>query len=52
MQFLNQLATIGQETAQTDGVAYAAHIGGFLAGALLILAFKLTGSLRTMASRG
>jgi membrane associated rhomboid family serine protease len=52
MQFMNQLATIGQETAQTDGVAYAAHIGGFLAGVLLILAFKLTGSLRTMASRG
>jgi membrane associated rhomboid family serine protease len=40
-----------KETAQTGGVAHAAHIGGFLAGMLLILAFKLMQSLRTMAPR-
>jgi len=50
LQFFNELGSIGQQTAQTQGVAYAAHIGGFLAGVLLILAFKASGSLRAGAS--
>jgi len=47
LQFTNGLGSIGQTSAESDGVAYAAHIGGFFMGVLLILAFKLTDSLRS-----
>jgi membrane associated rhomboid family serine protease len=40
MQFLSGLATLGQ-TASTGGVAWWAHIGGFVAGAVLIPLFRL-----------
>ena len=46
LQFGNQVGAVGGET---DGVAYAAHIGGFVAGVLLILAFRATASLRAPA---
>ena len=36
LQFLSGAATIGQVTALTGGVAWWAHIGGFLAGMLLL----------------
>jgi membrane associated rhomboid family serine protease len=40
LQFFNGFATLGPETQQTDGVAYFAHIGGFLAGLLLVYLFR------------
>lgn len=36
LQFLAGFASLGPETAQTDGVAYFAHIGGFITGAILL----------------
>src|SRR5439155_23862487 len=38
-QFLNDLASIG-DSAQTSGVAVWAHIGGFIAGVILIFLFR------------
>jgi membrane associated rhomboid family serine protease len=38
-QFLNGLGQIAQ-TEQTGGVAYAAHVGGFVAGLLLVWLFR------------
>ena len=43
LQFVNGFASIA-DTAQTDGVAYGAHVGGFIAG--LILTFLLRGFAR------
>jgi membrane associated rhomboid family serine protease len=41
-QFFSQFAAISQHTAQTrgGGVAYMAHIGGFIAGAILLFLFR------------
>lgn len=41
-QFFSQFAAISQHTAQTrgGGVAYMAHIGGFIAGAILLFIFR------------
>src|SRR6266545_4785726 len=46
VQFLNGFASIAN-TAQTDGVAYGAHVGGFIAG--LVLTFLLRGFTRQRA---
>jgi membrane associated rhomboid family serine protease len=40
VQFLNGFASLGVDTVQTGGVAYFAHIGGFLAGAALVWIFR------------
>jgi membrane associated rhomboid family serine protease len=40
LQFINGYASVGPDTAQTDGVAYFAHIGGFIAGLLLVFLFR------------
>jgi len=40
MQFLNGVLTLGLGTAQTGGVAWWAHIGGFLSGIVFILLLK------------
>lgn len=41
IQFINGLASLGPTTAETKGgVAYFAHIGGFLAGAALVWIFR------------
>jgi len=41
LQFLNGFASLGVRTEETGGgVAYFAHIGGFVAGALLVWVFK------------
>jgi membrane associated rhomboid family serine protease len=47
LQFVNGFASI-VDTAQTDGVAYGAHVGGFIAG--LILTFLLRGFTRQQSS--
>lgn len=47
LQFVNGFASIAN-TAQTDGVAYGAHVGGFIAG--LILTFVLRGFARQPAA--
>lgn len=39
-QFLYGSLSLGMETAQTGGVAWWAHIGGFLAGVTLVWAFR------------
>lgn len=44
LQFVNGIGAIA-DTAQTGGVAYMAHIGGFIAG--LVLTFLFRGRLRT-----
>lgn len=40
LQFVNGLGSLSQGTAQTGGVAYWAHIGGFIAGLALALPFR------------
>ncbi len=40
LQFFNGLISLGFETAGMGGVAWWAHIGGFAAGAILLLPFK------------
>jgi membrane associated rhomboid family serine protease len=40
MQFFNGVASLGVATAETGGVAYWAHIGGFVAGLLLAFLYK------------
>jgi membrane associated rhomboid family serine protease len=47
LQFFNQLGTISAHTAQArgGGVAYMAHIGGFVAGLLLSFVFRRRRSL-------
>jgi membrane associated rhomboid family serine protease len=40
LQFINGYAALGPTTAQTDGVAYFAHIGGFIAGLALVFLFR------------
>jgi len=39
-QFFAGVASLGVPTAETGGIAYWAHIGGFLAGAILALLYK------------
>jgi membrane associated rhomboid family serine protease len=39
LQFINGIGSMAQ-TAETGGVAYAAHVGGFLAGLALVWLFK------------
>ena len=39
-QFFNGIAALGVQTAQTGGVAYWAHIGGFVFGVLAGLRFR------------
>jgi membrane associated rhomboid family serine protease len=41
IQFINGIASLGPDTAETGGgVAYFAHIGGFVAGAALVWLFR------------
>lgn len=40
LQFLNGFASLSVDTAQTGGIAYFAHIGGFIAGSLLVWVFR------------
>lgn len=46
LQFLNGIAALA-DTAQTGGVAYWAHVGGFVAGLLLVFLFGNRSSART-----
>jgi len=48
-QLLNGLGTLGGQ--EGDGIAYAAHIGGFIAGLILINFFGPVKRKRTSASR-
>jgi membrane associated rhomboid family serine protease len=40
LQFMIGFASLGPETQQTDGVAYFAHIGGFVTGFALVFLFR------------
>jgi membrane associated rhomboid family serine protease len=40
LQFLNGFASLSVDTVQTGGVAYFAHVGGFLAGSALVWLFR------------
>jgi len=40
IQFINGILSLGVQTKDTSGVAYFAHIGGFAAGAALVLLFR------------
>jgi membrane associated rhomboid family serine protease len=40
LQFLSGIAALSAETAQSGGVAVWAHIGGFVAGAIIGLLFR------------
>jgi membrane associated rhomboid family serine protease len=46
MQFFNGVASLGVSTAQTGGVAWFAHLGGFLFG--LLIGFLLKGRAQEM----
>jgi membrane associated rhomboid family serine protease len=48
LQFINGIGSMAQ-TAETGGVAYAAHVGGFLAGLALVWLFRKRGPRRAMA---
>lgn len=51
-QLFNGIASLGVETAQTGGVAFWAHIGGFVAGFIAGFLFRSKGhSLETRTSR-
>lgn len=39
LQFISGVATVGPDTAQTGGVAYFAHIGGFVTGLVAVFLF-------------
>jgi len=52
LQFINGFATLGVATRDTGGVAFFAHIGGFLAGLVLVSLFKNDAALdRQRAAR-
>ncbi len=40
IQFMQGVLSLGAETAQTGGVAVWAHVGGFVAGAILVFLFR------------
>jgi len=40
-QFLNGIASLGVHTLETGGVAYWAHIGGFIAGLILVSLLRI-----------
>lgn len=40
-QFLNGIASLGVHTLETGGVAYWAHIGGFIGGLILVWLYKI-----------
>jgi membrane associated rhomboid family serine protease len=40
LQFFNGLASLGYQTAQSGGIAWWAHIGGFVAGMLLVFPLR------------
>ena len=40
IQFINGILSLGVQTRDTSGVAYFAHIGGFIAGAALVFLFR------------
>lgn len=40
LQFINGLFSLGLPTAESEGVAYFAHIGGFVAGLVLVWFFR------------
>jgi len=42
IQFLNGIITLGVNTVETGGVAYWAHIGGFVAGAVLSIIYRVS----------
>ena len=42
-QLISGFASLGPETAQTDGVAWWAHIGGLIAGAILVVFMRRPG---------
>ncbi|CAN5853838.1 rhomboid family intramembrane serine protease [soil metagenome] len=48
MQFINGIGSMAQ-TAETGGVAYAAHVGGFLAGLALVWLFRKRNPRRARA---
>lgn len=53
LQFINGVATLGVRTAETSGgVAYFAHVGGFIAGLALVLLLRdREAQLRQLAAR-
>jgi membrane associated rhomboid family serine protease len=52
IQFLSGAAMIGRATATSGGVAWWAHIGGFVSGVLLLMVFAPRGRLRRRSSGG
>ncbi len=40
IQFFNGIASLGYETAGMGGVAWWAHIGGFIAGLLFVIPLR------------
>ncbi|MBM2811640.1 MAG: Rhomboid family protein, partial [Chloroflexi bacterium] len=44
IQLLSGISSLGAATEQTGGVAFWAHIGGFVAGLLLAMIFRPRGS--------
>jgi len=49
LQFLSGIGSLA-DTAQTGGVAYMAHIGGFVAGCVLTLLLRGSGRAQSAAS--
>lgn len=49
LQFISGVATVGPDTAQTGGVAYFAHIGGFATGLAAVFLFRGRGPRARLA---
>jgi len=47
IQFLNGMITLGVATTETGGVAYWAHIGGFVGGVVLAMAYLVSRGRRS-----
>ncbi|MEI2617895.1 MAG: rhomboid family intramembrane serine protease [Thermomicrobiales bacterium] len=51
LQFISGLASVGPDTTQTGGIAYFAHIGGFLTGLVAVFFFRRQPRRRLARSR-
>ena len=52
LQLLNGIVSLGASTAQTSGVAFWAHVGGFGAGLIMTLVWRAMGNTKSASATG